>query len=139
MSKKIFIDTNVLVDIVTARKQPHVIYSQELFAAGITGEVELYVSALSFVTVVYVAKKYKMREDAVKATLKALLKFMQLVDLSAQNVISMLDSTWPDYEDATQHLSALSIKADIIATGNIRDFQDSTLRVMTPQQILEEL
>lgn len=31
MSKKIFIDTNVLVDIVTARKQPHVIYSQELF------------------------------------------------------------------------------------------------------------
>lgn len=80
-----------------------------------------------------------MREDAVKATLKALLKFMQVVDLSAQNVISMLDSTWPDYEDAAQHLSALSIKADIIATGNIRDFQDSTLRVMTPQQILEEL
>lgn len=58
MSKIVFIDTNVLIDIVTARKQPHVIYSQELFAAGITGEVELCVSALSFVTVVYVAKKH---------------------------------------------------------------------------------
>lgn len=139
MSKKIFIDTNVLVDVVTARKQPHVIYSQELFAAGIAGEVELCVSALSFVTVIYVARKYKMSEDAVKTTLKALLNFMQVVDLSAQNVINMLDSEWDDYEDATQYTSALSVKADIIATGNIKDFQGSTLQVMTPQQILAEL
>lgn len=139
MPKKIFIDTNILVDIVTARKQPHVIYSQELLAAAVIGEIDICVSALSFVTVVYVAKKYKMQEDAVKATLKILLNYMQVVDLSAQNVIDMLDSKWSDYEDATQNTSALSIKADIIATGNTRDFQGSSLRVMTPQQILEEL
>lgn len=139
MISKVFIDTNVLVDVVTARKQPHVPYSQELFAAAVNGEVELFVSALSVVTVVYVAKKYGLSEPAVKSTLKTLLSFINVVDLTSGNIIDMLDSDWSDYEDSTQNESAKQIDADIIATGNVKDFIGSDIKVMTPKQILEIL
>ena len=33
--------------------------------------------------------------------------FVDVADLSGQNVIDMLSSVWKDYEDATQHRSAI--------------------------------
>ena len=97
------------------------------------------VPALSVVTVVYVAKKYGLSEPAVKSTLKTLLSFINVVDLTSGNVIDMLDSDWSDYEDSTQNESAKQIDADIIATGNVKDFIGSDIKVMTPKQILEIL
>lgn len=99
----------------------------------------MFVSALSVVTVVYVAKKYGLSEPAVKSTLKTLLSFINVVDLTSGNVIDMLDSDWSDYEDSTQNESAKQIDADIIATGNVKDFIGSDIKVMTPKQILEIL
>lgn len=136
MSKRIYIDTNVLVDVVTGRQQPHVIYSQQLFAAAVVGDIKICTSALSLVTVSYVARKYGLSRTEVTYTLKTLLNFMDVVDLSAENVISMLDSGWNDYEDATQAFSAKLIEADYIATGNIKDFKDSEIEALTPQDLL---
>lgn len=41
------------------------------------------------------------------AKLKMIADFVDVVDLRGQNVIDMLDSGWKDYEDATQHRSAV--------------------------------
>ena len=51
----------------------------------------------------------------------------------------MLDSDLSDYEDSTQNESAKQIDADIIATGNVKDFVASDIKVMTSKQILEIL
>ncbi len=40
--------------------------------------------------------------------------FVDVADLSGQNVIDMLSSGWKDYEDATQHRSAIDEQADCI-------------------------
>ncbi|MBQ0075059.1 MAG: PIN domain-containing protein [Prevotella sp.] len=137
MKNKLYIDTNVLIDVVTSRNQPHVIYSQRLFAEAYRRKIDLYVSALSFVTTVYVARKYHLSEEQTRRALKIISSFVNVVELSETDALTMLDTEWKDYEDALQYCSALKVDADYIITGNISDFSESSLPVLTPQQYLE--
>ena len=53
-----YVDTNILVDLVLAR-QEFLPNAQRVFALGYAGEVQLVVSALSFVNTIYLGRKYK--------------------------------------------------------------------------------
>lgn len=62
---------------------------------------------------------------------------MHVVDMTAADTLTMLDTEWTDYEDSIQNNAAQKIAADFIITGNIRDFTKSDIAVFTPQQFLE--
>ena len=101
-----YIDTNILVDLVLSR-QEFLSDAQRVFAVGYAGEAQLMVSALSFVNTVYLAQKYKFPHEEVFDKLRLIAGFVEVVDLRGQNVVDVLDSGWKDYEDATQHRSAI--------------------------------
>ena len=126
-----YVDTNILVDLVLAR-QEFLPDAQRVFAIGYAGEAQLVVSALSFVNTVYLGRKYKFPMDDVLSKLRMIADFVDVSDLSGQNVVDMLNSGWRDYEDATQHRSAIDEQADCIVTRNKKDFKASTLPVLTP-------
>ena len=127
---RVFIDTNILIDFVVNRKG----FSEDadkLFALGITGDIKLMTSALSYVTAMYIAHKYEYQD--VKETLLA------VSDLQGNTVIEMLSSDWKDYEDATQNATALRAEGDCIVTRNKKDFTNSSLPVYTPAELLNIL
>ena len=126
-----YVDTNILVDLVLSR-QEFLPDAQRVFAIGYAGEAQLVVSALSFVNTVYLGRKYKFPMDDVLSKLRMIADFVDVSDLSGQNVVDMLNSGWRDYEDATQHRSAIDEQADCIVTRNKKDFKASTLPVLTP-------
>ena len=72
--------------------------------------------------------------DDVISKLCMIADFVDVADLSGQNVVDMLTSGWRDYEDATQHRSAIDEQADCIVTRNKKDFRASTLPVLTPEE-----
>lgn len=41
---------------------------------------------------------------------------------------------WRGYEDAVQSITAERIKADYIITRNTKDFRDSKVRALTPEE-----
>ena len=129
--KRAYVDTNILVDLVLSR-QEFLPDAQRVFAIGYAGEAQLVVSALSFVNTVYLGRKYKFPMDDVLSKLRMIADFVDVSDLSGQNVVDMLNSGWRDYEDATQHRSAIDEQADCIVTRNKKDFKASTLPVLTP-------
>lgn len=133
-----YIDTNLLVDLVLAR-QEFLLNAQRVFALGYAGEVQLVVSALSFVNTVYLGRKYKYPTDEVNAKLRLIADFVDVADLSGQNVVDMLSSDWKDYEDATQYRSAIDEQADCIVTRNKKDFKASSLPVFTPEELFEQI
>ena len=133
-----YIDTNILVDLVLAR-QEFLPDAQRVFALGYAGEAVLMVSALSFVNTIYLGKKYKFPSDEVQAKLRMIADFVDVVDLRGQNVIDMLDSGWKDYEDATQHRSAIEEHADCIVTRNKKDYKASTIEVLTPVEFFRKI
>ena len=133
-----YVDTNILVDLVLSR-QEFLPDAQRVFAIGYAGEAQLVVSALSFVNTVYLGRKYKFPMDDVLSKLRMIADFVDVSDLSGQNVVDMLNSGWRDYEDATQHRSAIDEQADCIVTRNKKDFKASTLPVLTPLEFFNRI
>ena len=133
-----YIDTNILVDLVLAR-QEFLPDAQRVFALGYAGEVQLIVSALSFVNTMYWGRKYKYPMDEVYTKLRRIADFVDVADLSGQNVVEMLSSGWKDYEDATQYRSAVDELADCIVTRNKKDYKASTIEVVTPSEFFTRM
>ena len=133
-----YIDTNILVDLVLSRDE-FLPDAQRLFALGYAGDAQLMVSALSFINTVYIGKKYKFPIEDVFAKLRLVADFVDVVDLRGQSVVDMLNSSWKDYEDATQYRSAVDEQADCIVTRNKKDFKDSTIEVLTPAEFFEKM
>ena len=50
-----------------------------------------------------------------------------------------LNSNFSDFEDAIQYFSALKANCNIIVTRNIKDFKESQLLVMTPDEFLASI
>lgn len=133
-----YIDTNILVDLVFAG-QEFLPDAQRVFALGYAGEVQLIVSALSFVNTIYLGRKYKYPMDEVYTKLRLIADFVDVADLSGQNVVEMLSSGWKDYEDATQYRSAVDELADCIVTRNKKDYKASTIEVVTPSEFFTRM
>ena len=133
-----YVDTNILVDLVLSR-QEFLPDAQRVFAIGYAGEAQLVVSALSFVNTVYLGRKYKFPMGDVLSKLRMIADFVDVADLSGQNVVDMLTSGWRDYEDATQHRSAIDEQADCIVTRNKKDFKANTLPVLTPLEFFNKI
>ena len=133
-----YVDTNILVDLVLSR-QEFLPDAQRVFAIGYAGEAQLVVSALSFVNTVYLGRKYKFPMDDVLSKLRMIADFVDVADLSGQNVVDMLTSGWRDYEDATQYRSAIDEQADCIVTRNKKDFKAGTLPVLSPVEFFNKI
>ena len=71
--------------------------------------------------------------------LRLVADFVDVADLSGQNVVDMLSSGWKDYEDATQHRSAVDEQADCIVTRNKKDFKASTIAVLTAAEFFKQI
>ena len=84
-----YIDTNILVDLVLAR-QEFLPDAQRVFALGYAGEVQLVVSALSYVNTIYLGRKYKYPMDQVYSKLRLIADFVDVADLSGQNVVDIV-------------------------------------------------
>lgn len=133
---KVFVDTNVLIDFVCQRgdfAKP----ATCLITLGYIGKVQLQTLALSYVTAMFVANKYKY--EKVDESLLFVSGFTEILDLQASTVVEMLTSGWKDYEDATQNATAIRANADCIVTRNKKDFADSTLPIYTVEELFEVL
>ena len=62
---KVFIDTNILLDIIEAR-QPFVLASSNVFDLGVRGVIQMYCTPLTFANCAYTARKNIGYEQAVK-------------------------------------------------------------------------
>lgn len=129
----IFIDTNILFDFVF-RRQGFYEDAFKIFALAENKDNRLFVSALSIINGVYVAKRYNLSLNAAKTSFKEISSFVNIVDLKGKTVTDCLNMDWKDYEDSTQYITALSINADVIITRNNKDFVKSTIPTKLPSE-----
>lgn len=136
--KKIFVDTNIIVDLIADRK-PFSKYAIELFSKAEEGEIELFASSHSIATAHYLLKKY-IGETDLREVLNNLLDFLIIVPIDAYTLKRGLKSKYKDFEDALQIISATTIEnIDCIVTRNIKDFKDSEILVFPPDELSMKL
>ncbi len=136
--KNIFVDTNVIIDLIADRK-PFSKFSIHIFSKAEERKIKLFTSSHCIATTHYLLKKY-IDEKALRQILYDILDFLHIVAIDQHIIKKGLKSKYKDFEDALQIICASSIeKLDCIVTRNIKDFKDSEIPVMTPEELNEQL
>ena len=136
--RKIFVDTNILVDLIADRK-PYSKFAVDIFKKAEENKITLYTSSHSIATTHYLLKKY-LGEKELRDVLYNLLDYVQVIPVDTDTIKKGLKSKHKDFEDAIQMISAYSIeKIDCIVTRNIKDFRDAEIPVLSPDELSKKL
>jgi|Laugresp1bdmlbsn_1035097.scaffolds.fasta_scaffold00393_6 predicted nucleic acid-binding protein len=132
--KKLFIDTNVLIDFLDKRK-PFFNDIAKISTLVEDNQFKLVASSISFVNAFYVLRK----KNENKLVIESLKRFRVICEVSSIDdlvIDKSLFSDFNDFEDAVQYYSAIHAKCDILITRNEKDFKNSKIPVMTPNEFL---
>ncbi|MEL1241830.1 PIN domain-containing protein [Flavobacterium flavipallidum] len=133
---KILIDTDVILDF---------FFDREPFSENAAKILSLCESKeiIGFITPVIISNIYYLlrqnaKHDIVIEKLKMLMSITEILVINKDSIIQALNSDFKDFEDALQNYSAeLHKEIDIIITRNIKDYKNSSLAVMTPDNYLK--
>ena len=135
MKTRIFLDTNVMLDLLGERI-PFYLSSAKIASLADKGDITLVVSALSYATVDYFLTKYQGSEKS-REKLRKFKIISEISDLNESVIEKGLNSEMKDFEDSLQYFSALNSDCKIIITRNSMDFKGSAIPVMTPDEFLK--
>jgi len=131
--KRLFLDTNILLDLI-ADRQPFSKFAIAIFSQAEQGQLELYTSSHAMATTHYLLKKY-LDDMKLRQVLKNLMDYVQIVSVDKASLLDAIDSPHPDFEDAVQIGCAKTvIHLDYIITRNKKDFSQSTIAVLSPDE-----
>ncbi len=136
--KSVFVDTNILVDLLADRK-PFSKYAIELFSKAESKKVKLYTSSHSFTVTHYLLKKH-INERSLREAMFSLLEYITLIAIDTDIIKKGLTSKHKDFEDAIQIVAANSIsKLDYIVTRDLKDYKDAGVIVLTPDELIKNI
>ena len=131
---KVFVDANVLMDVLLER-EPFVGASRKVWFLAERGRVQGLVSALTFPNAWYIVRKLRGAKAAM-SMMTMLRDSFAPVALDEQVLNQAIDAGFADFEDAIQYHSALRSGADCLVTRNPGHFPASRLPVMSPADLL---
>lgn len=136
--KKIFVDTNILVDLIADRR-PFSKFAIQIFSTAEDKKIKLYTSSHSIATTHYLLKKFIDEKD-LRDVLLNIIDYVNVIPIDIDVIKKGLKSKHKDFEDALQIYSAYSIeKMDCIVTRNIKDFKDSDIPVFSPDELIKNI
>lgn len=132
--KKVFLDTNVILDYVLNREGAD--SAAQIIQYGQDGVLENCASLLTMANVAYVARKGRTKEELFMG-LRKITELFQVLSMDESQLLASLDRVVPDFEDMLQYQCALAHGCEIIVTRNKKHFNFSSLQIMTPMEFLE--
>lgn len=134
----IFIDTNVLMDLLADRK-PFSHEASLLFKYAYEKRIILYISAVSYNNLYYILRQHISHTESMKM-LSELSEWVEIIDVTSDIIRHSLRSNFKDFEDAIQYECAKSNpKVQCIVTRNEKDFRRSTIPILTPHEVVSAL
>lgn len=133
--KNIFLDTNILVDIV-ANRLPFSKNVILIFDYCERHKIKMYSSSHSIATMHYIAKRV-VDEKELRSIIEDLLDTISIIAVTESILKKSLKSSHKNFEDAIQIITAQSINTmDCIITRDLKDFKFSEISVFTPDEFL---
>lgn len=136
--KKLFVDTNIVIDLL-ARREPFYVEAAELFSLADKRHVELSISSLTIANTSYALLR-QMDSNRAKSVLRKLRLILKVLPLDDKIVgLALNDESFSDFEDGLQYFTAIEYEQELIITRNLKDFKNSNLPTMTAKQFIETL
>ncbi len=130
----ILLDTNIILDLALQRQS----YFEEaiaIFKLIDKSNIRACVTASSITDIYYIVKKSKSHHEAI-AIIKNIIQYFEIISVDKEIIVRAIESSMKDFEDAIQSFAALSENIDYIVTRNIKDFENSKVLAISPQEFL---
>lgn len=131
---KIYLDTNVILDVVLIR-HPFFSDAQKILEWCEEKCICGYTSVLSFSNIAYIQRSRTPPRDRIPKLI-ALRSIITPVDVTTDILDQALYSNFKDFKDAIQYFCARSCSADYLVTHNTEDFASAEMAVVTPEDFL---
>ncbi|WP_374506609.1 type II toxin-antitoxin system VapC family toxin [Flavobacterium sp.] len=133
---RILIDTDVILDFFFDR-QPFSENAARIFSLCESKEIKGYITPVIISNVYYLLRQTASHEKVIEK-LKLLVTITEILVMDKSVIIQALNSDFKDFEDALQNYAAeLNNEIDLILTRNTKDFKNSSLAAMTPDNYIK--
>ena len=134
----VLIDTNVLLNYITNRKDIYLEQSIKIVEPCAKGRLNGYIAFHSLSTLWYVLRKKSSGER--RENLKDICKIFRVAAASQAEIMDAIDKdSFEDFEDCLQDKCAKEVGADYIITVNEKDFHNSEIPAINPADFLERI
>ena len=134
MREKIFLDTDVILDVIFKRK-PHFLDSQKVMSLVEKDFFCGYTSSLVIANCYCIISSNKDQKTALKAISK-LRSVLNILPFTDKEIGESLSSDIRDFEDGIQYFICLNNNIGNLVTRNIADYKDMDINALTPKDFL---
>ena len=131
---KVFIDTNIFLDILCKREQ-FVDDALSIFDMAVDDRIALLISDLSIANIKYITRK-EIPSDKFYDLIQTFRPVFTIVPLGEGVVDNAVNLRANDFEDALQYFSAVQAGADCLVTRNIKDYRFAKMEVLDSKTFL---
>ncbi len=135
MKEKLFIDSDIILDIALTR-EPHFNSSSQILSLIESKVIESCTSSVIVSNIYYILRKIESHRSAIEfiSKLRLLIKILPVTD----DIIKLsLESGFKDFEDSLQYYTALINHIDFLITRNVKDYVRSDIKVHTPEEYIK--
>ena len=135
---RVLIDTNVLLDYI-ANRTPYADAAEQIMIMCKDNKIDGCIAAHSIMNIFYILRK-NMTVSERKNILFYLSQITEIIGIDKQKILnSISNDVFSDFEDCLEAQCAKSFSADWIITRNIKDFENSAIKAITPDKFLKTL
>jgi len=132
----ILLDTDVILDFFFDRK-PYSEHSAKVLSLCESNEIKGFITPVILSNLYYLLRQTSTHERVIDK-LSQLVSITDILLIDRTSIIQALNSSFKDFEDALQNYSAeCSGSVNLIITRNLKDFKNSSLSIMTPENYLK--
>lgn len=131
---RVLVDTNVVLDVLLDRR-PFAEAAAQIFALVEKSRIEGLLCATTVTTVDYLLRR-SLAPARARETLQKLLDLFEIAPVNRPVLEQALRSEISDFEDAVLEQAGRLVAVDAIATRNLKDFENSTVTVFDPPELI---
>lgn len=134
---RVLLDTNIVLDFLLDR-EPYMDDAERIIGLSENKTIQAYITANSVTDLFYIMRKHPDQEKCRQAVLN-LLAIVGVAGINRNDILSAIAMGFKDFEDALQTRCAKKIKAEYIITRNDKDFEDKSIKTITPHEFILRL
>ena len=134
----VLVDTNVALDYFLKR-EGFAENARRVFHVIISGDINGCLSSSMVTDLYFSVNKRRKSASIARMVVEEVYRYLTILTVSEETIGEALALQMDDFEDAVQAAAAQNFGIDIVVTRDKTGFQDSSLRVYSPEEFLETL
>ncbi|MCD8200982.1 MAG: PIN domain-containing protein [Clostridia bacterium] len=129
------IDTCVVLDALETRGE-FSLPARKIIDLAALKKYNGFLTATSVLNIFYLIHKYLHDIDEAKRVIDSICRLFDIMDVKGTSCVAAIFSAVTDYEDAVTEDTAVNNEMDYIVTRNLRDYINSRVKAVSPEEFL---